>query len=144
MNGLKRKDTSPSCRKVGKDKTLPVPVSSSRYRLSAVCSKWSWAHQFCCHCINLHFVQVSDWFDIRRPIAQFNKKNLIMFKSVGRTHHCIVQTIGMEVFVGFANALFEVGGGNDLQILVGRQTLLNHFTFGGFGVQRINSQTSFI
>src|SRR5262245_42941091 len=68
--------------------------------------------------------------EISRAVTELHEKSLVVFESVRRPNHCVVQPIRMEVVHRLSDALLEIGSGNDLQIFAQRQTRLMSFVGG--------------
>ena len=71
-----------------------------------------------------------DGFHVGRTIAVLDEETLVVFESVRRADHGVVETVGVEVFEVLADALLEVGGGDNLQVFTQAQRTFHVFPCG--------------
>ena len=71
--------------------------------------------------IDLGFVEVRDRLDVGGAVAELDKKPLVVFQTVRRAGHGIVQAIGVVVFKHLARALLEIRCGQNPKVSIERQ-----------------------
>ena len=80
--------------------------------------------------IDLRLVQVRDRLHVRAAVAVLHEEALIVFESIRRADHRVVQAVGMEVLDRLADALLVVRRRDDLQILAYPEAFLLDFAAG--------------
>ena len=68
------------------------------------------------HAVHLRLVEMRDRLDVGRAVAVLDEEALVVLQPVRRADHGVVEPVGVEVFERLADALLEVGGGDDLQV----------------------------
>jgi hypothetical protein len=72
--------------------------------------------------IDLRLVQVSDRFDIGKPVAALHEEALVVLEPVRRSEDRIMEPVRMIVLRHLPDPLLEARRGHDRPIFVGRQT----------------------
>ena len=125
--------TDPSCRRAVKNRTRPGPGPWNMCPWwGDVCDLFRYTQIFG-QLVDLGFVEMGNGFDIGGTVAELYEKALVVFQAVGCAGDRIVQAVGMIVLQHLAGALFEIGGGHNLEIGFQRQALFDDLSIRAFG-----------
>ena len=104
-------------------RTTPATARGRRPR----CNR-RWDAEVFSELIDLALVQGSDRLRIGEPIAALHEEALVIFETIRRAEHRVVQAVGVIVLEHRASTLFEIRSRNDLTIFRRGQSHLAHLS----------------